>query len=142
MATFSEGNPYNYYFITYQIDFFSIWVFFHNHSRFTGQQGKAETITLTLLYHFHPFHRHFQPDDYCRELTTAHSQQPNSNRKALVSESKSLTTKFILGKVVPKECIFSNLVTTVVFHMALHHFLIPHDRKTLLLLSSSGVPFF
>ena len=38
--------------------FFSIWVFFHEHSRFTGQQGKAEGIYLTSLYHFHPLHRH------------------------------------------------------------------------------------
>ena len=38
--------------------FFSIWVFFHEHSRFTGQQGKGEGISLTPLYHFHPLHRH------------------------------------------------------------------------------------
>ena len=34
-----------------------------------------------------------QPGDYCRELTSAHSQQPDSNREPLVSERKSLTTK-------------------------------------------------
>ena len=38
--------------------FFSIQVFFHEHSRFTGQQGKGEGIYLTPLYHFHPLHRH------------------------------------------------------------------------------------
>ena len=38
--------------------FFSIWVFFHEHSRFTGQQEKREGICLTPLYHFHPLHRH------------------------------------------------------------------------------------
>ena len=38
--------------------FFSIWVFFHEHSRFTGQQGKGEGIYLTPLYYFHPLHRH------------------------------------------------------------------------------------
>ena len=38
--------------------FFSIWVFFHEHSLFTGQQGKGEGIFLTPLYHFHPLHRH------------------------------------------------------------------------------------
>ena len=37
---------------------FFIWVFFHAHSRFTGQQGKGEGIYLTPLYHFHPLHRH------------------------------------------------------------------------------------
>ena len=40
------------------IFFFSIWVFFHEHSRFTGQQGKGEGISLTPLYHFHHLHRH------------------------------------------------------------------------------------
>ena len=34
-----------------------------------------------------------QPGDYYRELTSAHSQQPDSNREALVCECKSLTTK-------------------------------------------------
>ena len=38
--------------------FFSMWVFFHIHSRFTGQQGKREAIYLTPLYHFHSLHRH------------------------------------------------------------------------------------
>ena len=36
--------------------FFS-YVFFQEHSRFTGQQGKGEPISLTLLYHFHLLHR-------------------------------------------------------------------------------------
>ena len=38
--------------------FFSIWVFFHEHSRFTGQQGNGEAIFVTPLYQFHPLHRH------------------------------------------------------------------------------------
>ena len=38
--------------------FFSIWVLFHEHSQFTGEQGKGEGIYLTPLYHFHPLHRH------------------------------------------------------------------------------------
>ena len=40
------------------ISFFSIWVFFYEHSQFTGQQGKREGIYLTPLYHFHPLHGH------------------------------------------------------------------------------------
>ena len=40
------------------LSFFSIWVFFQVHSRFTGQQRKKEAIYLTPLYHFHPLHRH------------------------------------------------------------------------------------
>ena len=47
--------------------FFSIWVFFHEHSRFTGQQGKGEGIYLTTLYHFHPLHRHLD----IRQVITA-----------------------------------------------------------------------
>ena len=38
--------------------FFSISVFYHDHSRITGLQGKGEGISLTPRYHFHPFHRH------------------------------------------------------------------------------------
>ena len=34
--------------------FFSIWVLFHEYSRFTGQQGKGDGIYLTHLYHFYP----------------------------------------------------------------------------------------
>ena len=38
--------------------FYSIWVFFHEHSRITGVQGKGEGISLTPHYPFHPLHRH------------------------------------------------------------------------------------
>ena len=38
--------------------FFSIWVFFHNHSRLTRLQGKGEGTCITPRYHFHPLHRH------------------------------------------------------------------------------------
>ena len=43
-----------------QVDFktfFSIWVFFHNHSRITGLQGKGEGIYLTPYYRFQPLSR-------------------------------------------------------------------------------------
>ena len=71
--------------------FFSIWVFFHEHSRFTEQQGKGEGIYLTPLYHFHPLHRHL---DISRPTAAESSPlQPDSNREPLVSERKSLTTK-------------------------------------------------
>ena len=42
----------------YEHLFFSIWVFFHDHSRTTGLQGKGEGISLTPHYHFHLLHRH------------------------------------------------------------------------------------
>ena len=37
---------------------FYLWVFFYEHLRVTGQLGKGESIYLSLLYHFHPLHRH------------------------------------------------------------------------------------
>ena len=33
-----------------------------------------------------------KPDNYCREVTSTHRKQPDSNREPLVSEHKSLTT--------------------------------------------------
>ena len=51
--------------------FFSICVYFHEHSPFTEQQGKREALYVTPLYHFHPLHRHL--DISRAELTSAHS---------------------------------------------------------------------
>ena len=50
--------------------FFSIWVFFHDHSRITGLQGEGEGISLTPHYHFHPLHRHL---DISRAITAESS---------------------------------------------------------------------
>ena len=47
-------------FFSTQLFFFVIWIFFQKHSRFTGQQGKGDGISLTPLYHFHPLHRHLE----------------------------------------------------------------------------------
>ena len=49
---------------------FSIWILFHEHSQFTGQQEKGEAISLTSLYHFHPLHRHL---DISRAITAGSS---------------------------------------------------------------------
>ena len=38
-----------------RVFFFPIWVFFHEHSRITGLQGKGESITLAPHYHFTRF---------------------------------------------------------------------------------------
>ena len=38
--------------------FFSIGVFFHEHSRITVLQGKGDGISLTPHQHFYPLHRH------------------------------------------------------------------------------------
>ena len=50
--------------------FFSIWVFFHDHSRITGLQGKGEGISLTPYYHFHPLYGHL---DISRAITAESS---------------------------------------------------------------------
>ena len=56
--------------------------------------GKEGNISLTTLYHFHPLHK---DSDIRLAITaessplTAHSQLPDSNRKPLASERKSLT---------------------------------------------------
>ena len=60
----SKNTLYNLHF------FFSIWVFFHEHSRFIRQQGKGEGIYLSPLYHFHPLHRHL---DISREIAAESS---------------------------------------------------------------------
>ena len=76
--------------------FFSIWVFFHEHSRTTELQGKGEGISLTPHYHFYPLHRHL---DMSRTITAeslplriASSRTRTGN---FVSERKSLTTKLL-----------------------------------------------
>ena len=56
----------NYFHIMYIGFFFSIWVFFHNHSRITGLQEKGEGISLTPHYHFHRLHRYL---DISRAIT-------------------------------------------------------------------------
>ena len=50
--------------------FFSIGIFFHDHSSIIGQQGKGEGISSTPHYHFHPFHRHL---DIGRAITAESS---------------------------------------------------------------------
>ena len=43
-----------------------------------------------------------QPDNFCKELTSAHNQQWDSNREPLVSEGKLLTTKLHNLKKIQK----------------------------------------
>ena len=79
--------------------FFSIWIFFQDHSRITGLQGKQEGISLTPHYHFHLLHRHL---DISRAITAesntyTNSQQLGSNREPLVFEPKTLITKLRTG---------------------------------------------
>ena len=74
---------------------FSTWVFFHEHSQFTGQQGKGEAISFILFYLFHLFNRHF---DICQVITTASSplhiaSSHTQIRNFWISKCNSLTTK-------------------------------------------------
>ena len=42
----------------FSLFFFSIWLLFHEYSRFAGQQVKGEAVFLYPFYHFHPLHIH------------------------------------------------------------------------------------
>ena len=46
------------YFGFFSFFFFFYWIFFHEHSRITGLQGKESGISLTPHHHFHLLHRH------------------------------------------------------------------------------------
>ena len=74
--------------------FLSIRVFFHDHSRTTGLQGKEDAISLTPHYHFHPLHRHLG----INRVVTAESSPLDigsswTRTGNFFSESNSLTTK-------------------------------------------------
>ena len=58
------------------MNFFSIWIFFHEYSRFTVQQGKGEAIALTPLNHFHPLHRHLHISLHIREKRKRRRGEP------------------------------------------------------------------
>ena len=72
LPVFARRYPCHMLFMTWmthhrkKIETFFFWVFFGEHSRFTGQQGKGEAISLTSLYHVHPLHRHL---DISRAIT-------------------------------------------------------------------------
>ena len=74
----------------YAIFFLSGFSFTNIHS---SQDGRGRRIFLTPFYLF-PVSQTLghQPTDYCRELTSTHSLQPDSNREPLVSERKLLTS--------------------------------------------------
>ena len=69
LTTFSYcGLPISFFLNCKRAIFFSIWVFFHEHSRNTGQLGIGKAIFLSL--HFHPLHRHL---DINRVITSESS---------------------------------------------------------------------
>ena len=66
------GNDSLITFCIFTLIIFSIWIFFYDHSQFTGLQGKGEGISLTSHYHFHPLHSHLDISRaISRELTSA-----------------------------------------------------------------------
>ena len=79
-----------------KILFFSIWEFFHNHSRITGLQGKKEGISLTPHYHFHPLRRHLNISrTITAESSTMHigSNWTQAGRKSLTTKLRALKIK-------------------------------------------------
>ena len=81
--------------IIFQFSFFFYLGFlsrtFTNH-RTAGEGGGHLFNSSLLLPPASQALRHW-PGDYCGELTSAHSQPPDSSREPLVSERKSVTTK-------------------------------------------------
>ena len=59
----------------------------------TAGQGEGHFFNSSLPLPPASQARRHWPGDCCGELTSAHSQQPDSSREPLVSERKSLTTK-------------------------------------------------
>ena len=72
--------------------FFLSWFSFTNIHRTAGEGGGYIFHSFLPLPPASQILRHY-PDDYCRELASTHSQQPDSKWEPLVSERKSLTTK-------------------------------------------------
>ena len=64
---------------------------FTNHR--TAEEGGGHFFNSSLPLPLASQTRRHWPGDCCRELTSAHSLQPDPNREPLVSERKSLTTK-------------------------------------------------
>ena len=60
--------------------FFSIWVFYHEHSQFAGQQGKELDYLFNSSLPLPSISQalRLQLDSYCKEVTSARSQQPVS----------------------------------------------------------------
>ena len=56
---------------------FSIWVFFQEYSRFRGQQGKEEAISLYPFYHLHSLHRHLDGSLLPRAHLSVSSLRPD-----------------------------------------------------------------
>ena len=76
---------------------------FTNHR--TAREGRGHFFNSSLPFPYASQTLRHQPGDYCRELTSAHSQQPDSNREPLVSGRKSLTTKLRALKLLGTQAV-------------------------------------
>ena len=59
----------------------------------TAGEGRGHFFNSSLPLSLASQTLRHQLGDYCREFTSAHTQQPDSNQEPLISERKSLTTK-------------------------------------------------
>ena len=64
--------------------FFSIWIFFRDHSRITALQGKGRAFLLTRHYYFHPLLRH---SDIRRAITAVSSPRRIANDRTQTGNS-------------------------------------------------------
>ena len=87
---------------------------FTNHR--TAGEGEGHFFNFSLP--LPPASQTLRPltEDYCRELTSTHSRQPDSNRVPLVSERKPITTKLRAHKyvkvIIPSENTKINMMYT------------------------------
>ena len=126
------------FFFIFWFFFLSLWVFFFylvflsrpftNH-RTAGEGGGHFFNSLLPLPPASQTLRH-QPGDYCRELTSGHSQQPDSNHEALVSKRKSLTTKVRVLGLIQIFCYISNyMFLLIIYHFQACYILLSISRS-------------
>ena len=92
--------------------FFSILVFFHEHLRFTGQQGKGEVTSLIPVYHVHLLHRHLEisraiPTESSTLLIDS-SRTRNGNRDFRVQVANPYISRPHLKHLLKLDYIFSH----------------------------------
>ena len=75
-----------------------------DYSRFTGQQGKEEAISLSLLYHFYPFHRHLDISRITEESSPLHIASSRRNH-SLICSRNSLAGFCMMGKLILNQLI-------------------------------------
>ena len=111
--------------VKHNLLFFSIWLFFHEYSRFTGQQVKRKAISLYLFYHFHLLHKHLGIS-----WVIAEARSPEIKHETFGTSSLefTLSTLALVDAVVRKmfktrvtlrsvSCVLLNLTKRLIFVM-------------------------